>query len=310
MIAGDHLAYILNKPIDQVVKSGALLAEGVLKAHELYKTELAIIFADIAVEAEAAGAGLEYYSDKNPNIVKHLQPADLKEIDFVNSGRLPELFKAAEICRENLGCDFPIFFSMKDPFSLTALTLGTEFILTNLIDNPSLVAELIHISLGIQTLLLEQICKAGYIPFIGAPISSGSLIGAKWFAGFAQEPLRVLFDKAAEFGSLRCLHICGDISPLNEQLKELNPDILSFEEWSPSMWNELADTIPMGYISTDLFSYRVKFSVESDQKMVKNASIDCLKNLPKPGVVSTGCDLPGTSDPEMVQFVRKCIFEN
>lgn len=310
MIAGDHLAHVLGKPIDQVVTDGHLIAKGVLKVRELYDSDFAIIFADIAVEAEALGVTLDYFPGKNPQIVKHLPPENLRVMNPCGSGRIPEMFKAAQLCRNHPGDNVPIFFSMKDPFSLAALVTGTEYILTNLIDNPDKVRDVIGKCLDTQMFLIDQICTSGFIPLVGAPISSGSLIGAKWFQEFALKPIQTLFERVAAMGTLRCMHICGEITPVQDQLIELNPDVLSFEEWNPTIWEGLPDTIPMGYISTDLFSYRVKFENQEDRKLVSQKVSECLENLPRPCIISTGCDLPGNSDPDMVQFVKRCVFKD
>ena len=297
MIAADHLSFLLDKPLDQVCRDGKLLAEGILHTQELYLSDLIIVFADVAVEAEAMGIKLKYFPQGNPQPVEHLEPGEIRRVDIASSGRLPELFLAAEICRTKLGRDFTIFFSLKDPFSLTAMVRGTEDFLPLLITDPEEALRLLKICCENQLELVETIIRKGFIPLIGAPIASGGLIGGRYFERFAEPFIGELFNLAWEMGSFACLHICGSVTELMERLAILKPDLLSIEDAKAvSMWRMLPDTIPMGYVPTDLF-------VHGDAFSLKRATAECMKALPEPFVLSAGCDLPAISKPALVNIM-------
>ncbi len=295
MIAADHLAFLLKKPLSEVCQSGELLAEGLLYAQELYNSDFIIVFSDVSVEAEALGAELHYASDRNPQPVKHLTLEQIEAKKIWKLGRLPELLKAAEICRRSLGEDFTIFFSMKDTFSLTAMTVGVEDFLVTLVDNTMEAWDALDRCCKAQIGLLNHIIDAGYFPFIGTPIASGGLIGAKNFTQFAAPCLERLFHKAHSMNSFAGLHICGSISELVEPLFKLKPDILSFED--PKILPHLAQmphTIPMGYIPTSLFLG------ENSAKALASAQ-ECAVSLSRPYVLSSGCDLPAKANPKIVK---------
>jgi len=298
MIAADHLAGLINQPLDQVCQNGELLAEGLIKAKELYNPDLLIVFADIAVEAEAMGVVLEYSADRNPHTVTYPDVRDVKVIDLSITGRLPEMFKAAWICRNST--DVPLFISMKDPFSLAAMIAGSENFLIMLLEEPQTAHKLLDISCESQCMLIDRICSEGFTPLVGAPISSGSLIGARWFRDFAQSYLERILDRINKTNTHKCMHVCGEVSPLIDQLPLLNLDLLSFEEWYAPLWDKMPDTIPMGYVPTDLFAHG---TVES----VRDASIECINTLPQPFILSTACDLPANADPELVKCFMKTI---
>ena len=293
MIAADHLAILLNQPLDKVCQNGSLLAEGLLNARSYYNSDFIIVFSDIAVEAEALGVKLEFSEKRNPHVISQVNPGDVKIIDMPKAGRIPELFKAARICRQELEEEMPVFFSIKDPFSLAALVMGSEDFLRSLLEAPDIARNLIEICCRNQLILIDAICSEGFIPMVGAPIASGSLIGATWFRNFVQQYLARLFDRAQANGSFRCMHICGEVGLLAEPLSELNPDILSFEEWFPAMWERLPNTIPMGYVPTDLFA-------KGTEDSVRRASLDCIKSLPQPFILSTACDIPANSESSLV----------
>jgi uroporphyrinogen-III decarboxylase len=294
MIAADHLAVLMREPLGNVCRNGQLLAEGLLRAQKLYHTDFILVFADVSVEPEAMGVKLEYFAESNPQPVLHLDADELKQIPMETAGRIPELFEAARLCRAALGGNYPIFFSMKDPFSLAAMTIGTEAFLEKLITAPQVAVEILEVCTTNQLELIKAILASDYIPFIGAPIASGGLIGANYFKRFVSPYLMRLLDYAGQSGSFRCLHICGEIGMLTDELLELNLDVLSFEDYHHTMWNRLSETIPMGFVPTEFFLRR---NADHLQPAVKR----CREVLPEPFILSSGCDLPAKSDSELVQ---------
>jgi uroporphyrinogen-III decarboxylase len=299
MIAADHLAVLLDEPLGDVCRSGQRLAEGLLQAQKLYRSDFIIVFADVAVEPEAMGVRLEYFPQRNPQPVIHLKISEVGTIRMSASGRIPELFEAAKLCRASLGDNTPIFFSMKDPFSLAAMTVGTELFLEKLITEPQVAFDLLEICTQNQLELINSIIAGGYVPFIGAPIASGGLIGAGYFKRFASPYLMKLLNTASKAGSYRCLHICGEIGMLTDELLELNLDVLSFEDHHASMWEKLTGTIPMGFVPTEFFLRR-------NAERLKPAVTECKEVLPEPFILSSGCDLPAQAEPELVQMMMTC----
>ena len=172
-----------------------------------------------------------------------------------------------------------------------------------LLNAPEVVNRLLDVCCKNQLRLVEAICSRGFIPLVGAPIASGSLIGPRWFREFAQPCLETLYSRIRELGSFCCLHICGEVSPLVEQLPQLNLDLLSFEEWCAPMWKKMPDTIPMGYVPTDLFA-------RGSEAEVRNATRACLANLPRPCILSTACDLPANADPHLVKCMMQVEMES
>ena len=303
MIAADHLAFLLDRHLIEVNSDADLISEGLLKAYQLYNPDLLIVFADIAVEAEAMGVVLDYPLNGNPHPKTHLTLREAKLTDMASSGRMPELFRAAEIVSRELPSGFPIFFSMKDPFSLAALVQGADDFLASLLLDPEAARELLEICCENQVGLINSICDQGFIPLIGAPMGSGNLIGPDWFARFAKPYVARLFETVIDRNSFRCIHICGEVSSLTESLAELQPDVLSFEDWDAAMWSQLPDTIPMGNVSTFLFT-------SNDPQPVEKATRKCLVDFSRPCIISTACDLPPKANPVLVKRMMEIAKVN
>ena len=294
LMAADHLAFLLNRPVNRVGSDGSLMAEGLLAAQSLYRSDFVVVFADVYVEAEALGARLEYYPDRNPQPTSYLMPERVEFTDITERGRVPELLRAADICRAELGSDFPVFYSLKDPFSLAALVVGPERFLDALLSELQMADSLLRTCLAVQVGLMEVVCSRGFIPLVGAPFASGSLLGPDLFRRFVLPNLLLLFDVITKRGSFRCLHLCGKIGNLSEVLPELNLDLLSFEEFVPAMWERMPETIPMGFVPTELFAGKDVLKVEQ--------SVDaCLAVMPRPALLASACDLPANANPDLVK---------
>jgi len=297
MIAADHLAKLIGQPLGEVCRSSELLAEGLLTAQKLYQSDFVIVFSDVSVEPEAAGVLLEYFPDTNPQPVINLKISEIKATDSTRQGRLPQLFEAASLCRMALPEEMPVFFSMKDPFSLAAMIIGTERFLELIITSPGQAVELLEKVTQKQIYLIDNIISNGYIPFIGAPIASGGLIGRSYFRRFAMPALEKLLGRIPK-DNFRCLHICGEIGMLGEELAELNLDLLSFEDWHPELWHDEQQAIPMGFVPTELF-------MPSRNGNLADAIQHCKSVMPKPYVLSSGCDLPARADKNRVLMMMK-----
>jgi uroporphyrinogen-III decarboxylase len=110
--------------------------------------------------------------------------------------------------------------------------------------------------------------------------------------------MRRIFAEAKNRGSFSCLHLCGKISDLSSSLASLELDLLSFEEWHAPMWCAMPKTIPMGYVSTESFLWGNK------EKLCEEVN-RCLKEMPRPCILSSGCDIPAKADPELVKTMLK-----
>jgi len=302
MLAADHLARLMHRPLDEVNRNGELLAEGLIQAQNLYRADFVIVFADVYVEAEALGVKLAYSPTANPHIISYLNPSDIAEIDIVHAGRVPEMLKTARLCRSEFGADFPVFYSLKDPFSLAAISLSMERFLINMVDGVDATDEILRICAVNQMKLMDAALDLGCIPLVGAPLASGSLIGPLWFERYAAPGMMRLFDRAEQRGSFRCLHICGDISVLEYQISHLRLDLFSFEQWYAPLWERMPNAISMGYVPTDLLARR-------DSNSVIAAAWVCLQTLPKPGILSTACDVPADADSHLIKAMMSTSMD-
>jgi uroporphyrinogen decarboxylase len=105
--AGVHCAALIDQPADTFLKDAELLAQGVVKAADLYHADGIPLLFDLSVEAESMGCEATYWEDNVPSIMAHPcvektpEEAGLK-IPSTADGRWPVIFNAAELARPRL----------------------------------------------------------------------------------------------------------------------------------------------------------------------------------------------------------------
>ncbi|AEF96226.1 uroporphyrinogen decarboxylase family protein [Methanotorris igneus] len=141
---------------------------------------------------------------------------------------------------------------------------------------------------------IRTIIENDGIPFLGDP--TAPFIGPKMYKEFGIPYLKKIFKFIKSFGIPTFLHICGELSPIIEQLKNLDIDVLSFED-SLNVVGTL-DCVLMGNVKP---------------KDMLNGNIDSqihyiLKNRKKQHILSTGCELlPNTPEKNIIKLINSRV---
>ena len=103
-----HAAVLANVPLGKYVQDGELLARCQIKALESYGYDAVFALMDVNVETEAVGSVLSYREYQYPYVQSYAftKRSNLENIpipDPHESGRMPELLKAASLLRHEVG---------------------------------------------------------------------------------------------------------------------------------------------------------------------------------------------------------------
>ncbi len=283
IVGADHCAHLLNMNFQEVANDGRKLAEVLAYGCELYKYDMALVFSDPYVEAQALGCQVEF--TPYPTLVAAKTD---KKLD-----RTPVTIEATKILKKKL--DIPIFVSIKGPFSLASFLVGIDKFLRLLLKEETEAKRAINEALEFQLGYLKQILSLNVNVFLGDPVASASVISPSTFQKYVYEPLKVLIKKIKDKGLIAGIHICGNTKPLLNQLDSLNADILSIEDISPT-----TKTLKMGGVSTQTILYGTKIKIRSEVKKALAQS---------PVIIATSCDVPPQTPieniREMIQYARK-----
>ncbi|HBA62371.1 MAG TPA: methylcobamide--CoM methyltransferase, partial [Lachnospiraceae bacterium] len=137
---------------------------------------------------------------------------------------------------------------------------------------------------------------------ISDPSGTGEILGPKFFKEFAVTYINRLLDALQKEKVRTIVHICGQMSPVYQEVNELLSDVLSFDSIVPmkEAREHLKDRVLMGNVST----YTLEFG---DPRRVKLLTENCIKN--GSDIVSPACGLGMKSPLVNVQAILKCLKE-
>ncbi len=283
MVCADHCARLTNSNFSEVASNGEKLAEVLEYGYNVYQYDMALVFSDPYVEAQALGCPVQL--EPYPIL---LGPKSNYIVD-----RTGDIIKAAKILKSKL--DVPIFVSIKGPFSLAAFLVGIEKFLKMILKKATEAKNSVEQATEFQIGYLERLLSLEVDIFIGDPVASTSVISPEIFSKFAYEPIKILIRKIRPTGLLTGVHICGETQPIVPQLDTIGTDILSIEDITPA-----TETIKMGGVATDTILYGDRGKIAEEVR----------KALSEPYLIlSTSCDVPADTDPENIKAMIRAVHE-
>ena len=204
---------------------------------ELFGFECAVVPFDLGVEAEALGAGVNFYShhtdivyptisDKVAEKVKDLNlqiPSDLSK-----AGRIPLVVEAIRLLKEELGEKIAIGTHVLGPYTLAGQLVDHGDLAKMSIKKTDLVKEILDTLAGVLIDILGIYKDAGadYVNVreMGA---ASEILSPRMFKLLIQPPLEKIF---AAIASPNVLHICGDTDDIVELMAQCGADALSVEQ--------------------------------------------------------------------------------
>lgn len=171
--------------------------------------------------------------------------------DFLSRGNIPELIKAVEFLKKELGDEVPIIAGIIGPFTIAGSLLDSVPILKATFKSPEKIPPFLEVGEKAGTTLAKALIDAGAdIISIEDMTASPELIAPKTYAEFERE----FQGRQIEAISVpTILHICGNVDQIVEWMGQTGADILSLE---PKASAQLArekcgpDIILMGGVDT------------------------------------------------------------
>jgi uroporphyrinogen decarboxylase len=304
LILGAFRAKILDCSLKEYWTDGKKLMQGTLAAFERFGHDTVEVSWDIMMEAEAAGAELEFQEDSIPQIKRHVL-AEKKNLgkltvpDPEKSGRYPFYLEACRSTSRALKGP-NLAGTVTGPWTTATGLRGTQELIFDTIDDPGFVDELMTFTTSVTKILGAKILETGLSLTMGEAACSCSLISPTLYRRFVKPHHRELVRFFAEKKRGLSLHVCGYIDPIMEDLTNLGISALSLD--SPSSLEKMIAVSRkkialVGNVATSLF---VKGSQEEMEAAVKN----CIRTAAPGGayILSSGCELPHNATPDRVSF--------
>jgi [methyl-Co(III) methanol-specific corrinoid protein]:coenzyme M methyltransferase len=257
-------------------------------AHAICGLESVKVPFDMAVEAGALGADIDYGGDATlPRILAPLftsPDAFAVGDDFPSRGRVAVVLEAIRIARTRYGDTVPVISSVLGPFTIAGCLFGVETLLLWLIDEP----EQVHAAMGKATRLVgmyigEQFRAGSHVVQVGEPTASGDLISPAQYAEFVA-PYHQELSRATDLPLI--IHICGNIT---RQLPHLAPTGfrgISFDvktDIQAARTHLKGKKALIGYVPTALL-------LSGSPVEVRRAAAECLRE--SVDALNAGCAVP------------------
>jgi uroporphyrinogen decarboxylase len=216
---------------------GQAMAEAHIGAWERYGHDMIDLENGVAALASAVGCAVGFEADTSPPWV--MGPAlgriedvgQLRSIDPERDGMLPELLRATRLISETLG-DRAFLLAEADqgPFSLATQIVGIEALLMALSDpdrEPYVRQLLDYATEQVITYARALIGAGAHMTGMGDSIAGPDVCSPGVYRRFAWPCERRVVETLAAEGAMIGLHICGDSTPIIQDMIETGSQLLA-----------------------------------------------------------------------------------
>jgi len=303
-------------PYIDYTKDGRKMAEAQGKVVRDFGIDCLMTCSDPAREVfDIAGeASLNWYVDQGPAIYEEraalVDKGRLKTFripDPLGGGRMHDRITGIEVMHREFGGDVSIVGWVEGPLALGAELRGVTRIMTDFIDDPPFVNDLLDFTAEVAMVYAEAQIQAG-ADTIGMSDAAASMMGPRYYGQFLlPRQLRVVESiRKAHPEVIVRLHMCGNTNALIAQMKTLPVQI--FELDSPcnlaAARAELGpDRVILGNVAT------ITEMLEGTPEVVYAACQRCHETCGRNHIVGTGCEMSPMSSPDnlraMVRYAKQ-----
>lgn len=261
----------------------------------------------MTIEAEEMGAKVDMGSRiYEPHVVGYVldsvsEYGSLHPVD-VNHGRAKVVLDAIRILKNETE-GVPIVGNLTGPVSTASSVMEPVIFYKELRKkNEEAHAYMHFITEQLIAFGRAQIDAGADVIAISDPSGTGEILGPKYFKEFVVTYLNELLDGLQKEKMGTIVHICGQMSPVYNEVNEVHSDVLSFDS-IVSMKEaraHLKERVLMGNVST----YALEFG---DPERVKMLTEGCVKN--GSDIISPACGLGMKSPIKNIQAILACLKE-
>jgi len=284
-----------------------VLVESNIRCQEDFGMDAVGLISDPYRETSAFGADVHFPEDSVPQcrqaIVKSIEDArQLKNPDVYKADRTLDRIEGAKEYQKRLGDSVPIIGWIEGPLAETCDLAGVNDTLLNLIMEPDLVKILIDKTTVTAKEFAKAQVEAG-CDIIGMGDAICSQISDDQYRNYVKEKHREIVDYIHSLGAGVKIHICGDITHLLPDLKDVKPDILDLD-WMVDMgyaFDILGDEI-IRCGNLDPVSIIERYSSED---LAMGVGEICSKEKDRKFILSGGCEITVDTPAENLLIMRK-----
>jgi uroporphyrinogen decarboxylase len=286
------------------------LAEGNMICAEKYGLDSVSVISDPMREASAFGIEVTFPENAVPYAEKPLIQDDfdlsvLKHFDPAESERTLDRIKGCELLRQKAGNDFPVIGWIEGCVAEAADLRGINELLMDMASGEEYLDDFLPIIHEQQKHFALAQLKAG-ADFIGVGNAAASLIGPNLYRKYGFNWDKAIVDFIHENGGRVKLHICGNISPLLEQLREVAPDILDVD-WMVD-FGRAAKVFAGTKTAVSGNMDPVEVMMRGNPRSIAEATERCIEAGTETTLIAAGCEVPVATPEENFLAMYKMLY--
>jgi len=213
------------------------MANMAASTYQLFGFECAALPFDMGVEAEALGAGVNFYSRHSdivyPTITKKVSETvadlDLKiPSDLAKAGRIPLVVEAIRLLKEEIGDQVAIGSWVLGPYTLAGQLVDIGDLAKMVIKKKALVGKVLDTLANVLIEISRIYREAGADYITVREMGAGpDILSPRMFKSLIRPPLEKIF---AGLESPKILHMCGDTNTIVEEMALCGADAISVDQ--------------------------------------------------------------------------------
>jgi len=281
-------------------------AEAIIAATEEIGADVLCTLVDLSVEAADWGQKVVYdkdvaaHPDMDDRLIK--SPDDYAKIGIIDPRKTPRMSEHIELARllyEAKGKEMPVVGFVCAPLVVLSMMRGQEKIFVDLLKCPAK----LHPALRAITETLKEFCSAlvdagCHAIMLDTLYASKSIMSPKMWDTFEGVYVEEICEVIREKGAMVMLHNCGNGVYFEEQIKRMDPVLISYQHMPPDCADMAAVKEKYGKTITLLGHVEpgwLYLATEEEVRQKCREQIDAYKD----GggfVLATGCEYPSDLD--------------
>ncbi|MBN1996188.1 thioredoxin family protein [candidate division KSB1 bacterium] len=302
---GCHGAALVDTDAETYLKSGRLMAQGILAAIKRYQPDGIPAAFDLSIEAEVLGCELVWAQENPPAVTGHLLEGDIMQFPAFDpgAGRIPCIVEAIKIAKQSIK-NTALYGLVTGPFTLALHLRGTR-IFMDMFDDPVSVKKLVEYCNEIGKQMADIYMNAG-CDVISLVDPMTSQISPDAFREFVTPWAKDFFQHVKKYNTLTSFFVCGHAQKNVQAMCETGPHNISVDE-----------NIPLDYVKNICRENGVSFGgnlqltvilLMGSADDVRRNVMECLTTGGDAGfVLAPGCDLPYAVPPEHLELVGRMV---
>ena len=257
-------------------------------------------------ETAAFGAKLTFPDEAVPRcmeiLVRSIEDiAQLKNPDVYKAERTLDRIKAGEILRKQVGPDVPVIGWIEGPLAESCDLAGVNEVLLKIFMEPDFIKKLIDKIMPTAKDFAKAQVEAG-CDIIGVGDAICSQVDVENYREFVKEKHQELFEYIQSLGAKVKLHICGNITHLLEDIREVKPDIVDID-WMVGM-DHASEKLGSDIIRCGNLDPVSVIQDQSPEEIRSETEHLCQKEKGRPFILSGGCEITVNTPVEHLLAMR------